>query len=126
MTTRSRHRRLLHPDGRSFTGELQVDGLDVPIGWGLIGRSGRYPVTVRLFKGVGTRPGRRDIRGVAIRVDDSGSGPDLLLSSTGNGRLTSHLPLPRSSFDTRYTSITALSHGFGLQGASRGRSRSGR
>lgn len=110
---RARHRRSLHPDGRSFTGELRVDGLDVPIGSGAIDRPGRYPVTVRLSKGIGTRPGRADIRGVAIRVDGMGDGLDLLLSSAGSGRLTSHLPAPRRSFDTRYGSITAYRTGSG-------------
>jgi hypothetical protein len=61
---RSRHRRSLHPDGRSFTGELEVWGLDPPVGSDLIDRPARHPVTIRLSKGVGTRSGRCDIRGV--------------------------------------------------------------
>jgi hypothetical protein len=112
---RSRHRRSLHPDGRSFTGELEVRGLEVPVGSELIDRPGRYPVTIRLSKGVGTRPRRRDIRGVAIRVHGSGRGPDLLLSTTGTGRLTRHLPAPRTSFDARYASITSYRTGAGLK-----------
>jgi hypothetical protein len=109
----SRHRRLLHPDGRSFTGELLVDGRDEPMGSRLTDRPGRYPVTVRLSKGAGTRPGHRDILGLAIRVDDAGDDRDLLLSTTGTGRLTSHLPTPRDTFDTRYGSITAYRTGSG-------------
>jgi NAD(P)-dependent dehydrogenase (short-subunit alcohol dehydrogenase family) len=110
---RSRHRRSLHPDGRSFTGELQVAGLEVSVGSDLIDRPGRHPITIRLSKGIGTRPGRRDIRGVAIRVHSPGNGLDLLLSSAGSGRLTAHLPAPRSSFDTRYGTITAYRTGSG-------------
>ena len=110
---RSRHRRSLHPDGRSFTGELEVRGLDVPVGSDLIDRPGRYEVTIRLSKGVGTRAGRRDIRGVAIRVDGPSPGPDLLLSTTGTGRVTRHVPAPRNSFDARYGSITSYRTGTG-------------
>jgi hypothetical protein len=109
----SRHRRLLHPDGRSFTGELQVEGLDEPVGSRLIDRPGRYPVTVRLSKGAGTPPGHRDILGLAIRVHDAGDDRDLLLSTAGAGRLTSHLPIPRDTFDTRYGSIIAYRTGSG-------------
>jgi hypothetical protein len=110
---RSRHRRSLHPDGRSFTGELEVWGLDVPVGSDLIDRPGQHQVTIRLSKGVGTRPGRRDIRGVAIRVHGSGRGPDLLLSTTGTGRVTRHVPAPRNSFDACYGSITSYRSGSG-------------
>ena len=38
---RSRHRRFLHPAGRSFTGELEVWGADV--GSDLLDRPGRHP-----------------------------------------------------------------------------------
>jgi hypothetical protein len=110
---RSRHRRSLHPDGRSFTGELEVRGLDAPVGSELIDRPGRHQVTIRLSKGVGTRSGRRDIRGVAIRVHGSGRGPDLLLSTTGTGHVTRHIPTPRTSFDARYGSITSYRTGAG-------------
>lgn len=109
----SRHRRLLHPDGRSFTGELRVEGLAEPVGSGLIDRPGRYPVTVRLSKGAGTRPGHRDILGLAVRVRDGDEDRDLLLSTAGTGRLTSHLPAPRDTFDTHYGSITGYRTGSG-------------
>ena len=65
---RSRDRRLLHPDGRSFTGDLEIWGTLEPTGAELIDRPGRHPVTLRISKGIGTRPGLPDILGVALRV----------------------------------------------------------
>jgi hypothetical protein len=104
---RSRNRRVLHPDGRSFTGELRVWGSGPAIGADLVDCPGRHPVTVRLSKGIGTRPGRPDIMGVAIRVHGAGRDDDLLLSSAGTGRVTRHLPAPRRTFETWYGSITS-------------------
>jgi hypothetical protein len=105
---RSRHRRILHPDGRSFTGNLEIWGLDRPFGSTLVDRPGRHAVTVRISKGAGTRPGRPDILGVAVRVPGTG---DLLLSTMGDGRVLRHLPVPRRSFDSRYGSILAYRTG---------------
>jgi hypothetical protein len=107
---RSRHRRFMHPDGRSFTGEVQIWGLQQPMGSALVDRAGRYPVTVRISKGVGTRPGRRDVLGLALRLAGS---CDLLLSTMGNGRLLRHVPMPRPRFDTRYGSLLAYRTGDG-------------
>jgi hypothetical protein len=103
---RSRHRRLLHPDGRSFTGELHIWGTGAPIGSALVDRPGRHPVTVRLSKGVGTRPGRPDVLGLAIRVHTADGPADLLLSTAGTGRFSRHVPVPRREFGTWYGSIT--------------------
>jgi hypothetical protein len=108
---RSRHRRSLHPAGSSFTGELEVWGAGPPIGSALVDRPGRYPVTVRLSKGIGTDGGRPDVLGVAVRVPGPGGTTDLLLSTAGRGRLTRHLPTPRRTFDTWYGSITAYRTG---------------
>jgi hypothetical protein len=93
---RSRHQRFMHPLGRSFAGELED-----------YDRKARHDVTVRLSKGVGTRGGRPDVRGLAIRVHLRGRDLDLLLSSFGQGPAGRHLPVPRRSFDTLYGSITA-------------------
>jgi hypothetical protein len=107
---RSRHRRFLHPDGRSFEGELTIWGGDT--GAALLDRPATHPVTVRISKGIGTTAGRPDIRGVAVRVH--GDEPvDLLLSTCGTGRFTRHLPVPRRSFDTVYGSILAYRTGAG-------------
>ncbi len=89
---RSRHRRFLHPDGRTFAGEMiTADGE-------------RYSATVRVSKGGGTGPGRPDVLGLAVRVHRR-EPADLLLSTAGTGPLTRHLPVPRRSFDTVYGSI---------------------
>ncbi|MET0493947.1 MAG: hypothetical protein ABW000_12545 [Actinoplanes sp.] len=56
---RAKKARFLHPDGRSFDGDLAVWGTGEPTGAALIDHPGRHPVTVRISKGVGTAPGRR-------------------------------------------------------------------
>jgi hypothetical protein len=112
----ARGRRVLHPDGRSFTGTLDVWGLG-RTGSALIDRPGRYPVTVRISKGGGTRPGRPDVLGVALRVHGPAAGAkrDLLYSTAGRGRLLRHVPTPRRSFDTRYGSIQFYRTGSGAR-----------
>ena len=99
---RSRHQRFMHPDGRSFSGELEV-----------FGSGNRRDVTVRLSKGVGTREGRADVRGLAVRVHLPGRDLDLLLSTVGRGPIGRHLPVPRRSFATEYGSVTAYRDGGG-------------
>ncbi len=103
----SRDRRFLHPDGRSFTGDLEIWGALAPTGAELFDRPGRHPVTLRISKGIGTRPGRADILGVAVRVHGpvAGRRHDLLFSTAGRGRVLRHVPVPRRSFDTVYGSI---------------------
>lgn len=108
---RSRHRRFLHPDGRSFRGRVQVWGLSDPVGSALLDRPGEFAVTVRVSKGAGTRPGLPDVLGLAVRVH--GPGADLLLSTAGRGRVLRHVPVPRSGFDTWYGSILAYRTGAG-------------
>lgn len=105
----ARHERILHPDGRSFTGELTVWGGPGRTGSALLDDPGRYEVTVRISKGAGTAPGRPDLLGVAVRVHgpQPGRRRDLLYSTAGRGRLTRHVPTPRAAFDTRYGSILA-------------------
>ncbi|MFI5936638.1 hypothetical protein [Actinoplanes sp. NPDC051494] len=112
---RARHRRVLHPDGRSFTGDLEIWGLPEPTGAALIDRPARHPVTVRISKGAGTPPGRPDVLGVAVRVHGPVVGHrfDLLLSTAGQGRWTRHLPVLRRTFATHYGTITPYRTGTG-------------
>ncbi len=112
---RSRHRRSLHPAGRSFAGQLEICGLRHPIGSELLDHAARYRATVRLSKGIGTAGGRADLRGLAVRAHLPGRDVDLLLSTAGNGRFTRHLPAPRRSFDVTYGSITAYRSGTGTK-----------
>jgi hypothetical protein len=111
---RSRHQRFLHPDGRSFTGELTVTGLP-GAGSALLERPGRHPVTLRISKGMGTPPGVGDLFGVAVRVHGPVCGRkcDLLFSTAGQGRLGRHVPMPRRGFDAFYGSILAYRTGTG-------------
>ncbi len=111
---RSRHQRFLHPDGRSFAGELTVTGLPGS-GSELLERPARHPVTLRLSKGVGTRPGVGDLFGLAVRVYGPVCGHkcDLLYSTAGQGRFSRHVPMPRRGFDTVYGSILAYRTGTG-------------
>ncbi len=108
---RSRRQRSLHPLGCSLTGELQVWGCPGPVGSELIDRPARHRVTVRLSKGLGTRGGRADVRGVAVRVPGPGRPTDLLLSTVAAGRWGRRVPMPRRTFDTTYGSITAYRAG---------------
>ncbi|PRY27658.1 hypothetical protein [Pseudosporangium ferrugineum] len=111
----SRTRRFLHPDGRSFTGELEVWGLGAPTGAALLDRPGRHPVTLRISRGAGTPPGYPDVLGVAVRVHGpvAGRRHDLLFSTAGRGRWTRHLPAPRFEFDTLYGSLLPYRTGTG-------------
>jgi hypothetical protein len=111
----ARDRRFLHPDGRSFTGDLEIGGALEPTGAGLLDRPGRHPVTLRISKGIGTRPGSADILGVAVRVHGpvAGRRHDLLFSTAGQGRLLRHVPVPRRTFDTVYGSILPYRSGSG-------------
>jgi hypothetical protein len=106
----ARDRRILHPDGRSFTGSLQVWGTgEQPTGSRLLDDAARHPVTVRISKGAGTPAGLPDVLGLAVRVHGSRPGErrDLLLSTAGTTRVSRHLPVPRWGFDTFYGSILA-------------------
>jgi hypothetical protein len=104
---RSRHRRFLHPSGRSFGGAVALNAaLLTP---------GHHRATIRVSKGIGTRGSRLDIRGLAVRIHLPGHDLDLLFSTSGRGRLTRHLPLLRRSFDATYGTITAYETGSGVK-----------
>ncbi|MFI8193767.1 phosphodiesterase [Streptomyces sp. NPDC085946] len=89
----------LHPHGVLCTGRLDVHGTadgswNVP--W--LDRPGSYRVTARWSRALGLPGNVPDGLGLALRVEDaggSGAPLDLLLTSSGAGRLGRHLPLPR-------------------------------
>ncbi|GIE33808.1 hypothetical protein Ait01nite_068530 [Actinoplanes italicus] len=110
---RARRQRALHPLGRSMTGELEIWGCPEAIGAEFIDRPGRYAVVVRLSKGLGTRRGRADVRGIAIRIPRPEGPFDLLLSTVGPGRWGRRVPMPRRTFDAMYGSIAAYRAGMG-------------
>lgn len=91
----------LHPQGLTCTGVLDVPGTGgdaAPWGVPLLDRPGRYEVTVRWSRAAGLPPRWPDGLGLAVCVEDAG-GPgvpvDLLLTSSGTGRLGRHVPRPR-------------------------------
>ncbi len=106
--------RLLHPDGRTYSGELRVPG-GAGTGSALLDRPARHPITVRVSKGIGTEPGRYDILGLAVRVHGpvAGHRTDLLFSTCGAGRALRHVPALRRDFSTTYGSILAYRSGTG-------------
>ncbi|MFC5926115.1 phosphodiesterase [Micromonospora vulcania] len=105
--TRLRHGRLLHPAGRSFSGEVRIWGTaGPPTGVPLLDEPGRYRATLRLSKGVPTPGGWPDVLGLALRVHSDGGRPfDLLVSSSGAAPGLRHLPLPRRRFSGTYSTI---------------------
>lgn len=89
----------LHPAGLMCAAELQVmdDGERWDVPW--LDTPGRYAATVRLSRAAGLPRRLPDGLGLAVRVeqaDGPGHALDLLLTSSGRGRMTRHLPLPRA------------------------------
>ncbi|GAA2489029.1 phosphodiesterase [Streptomyces gobitricini] len=98
---RKRSAPALHPRGLVCEGTLDVPGTgDGGVPWGVpfLDRAGEYRVSVRWSRAAGLPAGWPDGLGLALRVEDAG-GPgtplDLLLTSSGTGRLGRHVPLPR-------------------------------
>jgi hypothetical protein len=90
----------LHPHGLTCTAGLEIvaDGAgDWGVPW--LDSPGRYPATVRFSRAAGLPPRLPDGLGLALRVEqggDRGRTLDLLLTSSGRGPVTRHLPLPRA------------------------------
>ncbi|MFC5653914.1 phosphodiesterase [Streptomyces nogalater] len=89
----------LHPHGLLCAGEVEVpDGGER---WGApwLDGPGRFAATVRLSRAAGLPRRLPDALGLAVRVDRA-DGPgqvlDLLLTSSGRGRVARHLPLLRA------------------------------
>ncbi|MEU1122214.1 phosphodiesterase [Streptomyces sp. NPDC005899] len=90
----------LHPDGVIVAGRIDVPARatrwDVP--W--LDTPGSYPVTARWSRAAGFPRPLPDGAGLALRVTDA-DGPgrplDLLLTTSGRGRWSRHVPLPRTS-----------------------------
>jgi hypothetical protein len=87
----------MHPIGRVLEGRLIRPGAPGPAtGSPFLDGAGADEVLVRLSRSVGLRPPRRDVNGLAVRVPAAGGG-DLLLSTTGWGRLTRYALVPHRS-----------------------------
>lgn len=77
----------LHPEGSVVVGTLRRTG-SVGSGVAWLDAAGSDEVLVRLSRAIGLPDGFPDIYGLAVRVDADGRPGDLLLASTGLGRLT--------------------------------------
>jgi len=101
---RVRRAKPMHPVGVLFRARLERRGVARPTGIGWLDSTGTDDVVVRLSRGAGLPARCPDLLGLALRVP--GEQPvDLLLSSTGSGRLTRQLPLLRRNAATTYGSV---------------------
>lgn len=83
----------MHPLGAVFTGRLHRPGTVGQVtGSGFLDGAGDDEVLVRVSRSVGLRSPLPDVNGLAVRVPGEGGG-DLLLSTTGRGRLTRYVLL---------------------------------
>ena len=78
----------LHPDGVVLVGHLDRHGSGVASGVTWMDEPGRDDVVVRLSRAVGLPKPLPDIHGLALRVPTADGPGDLLLASTGWGRLS--------------------------------------
>ena len=105
---RRRRGKPMHPRGAVLDAVLERSG--GPAEWGVpwLAGSGDQAALVRLSRGAGLPTPLPDLLGLAVHLPGTGGtdGPvDLLLSSTGRGRLTRWLPVPRRDAGAVYSSI---------------------
>ncbi|MGY1752888.1 phosphodiesterase [Blastococcus sp. SYSU D01042] len=98
----------MHPAGTVCRGVLERHGGDRPWGVPFLDTTAREDVVVRLSRGAGLPASLPDLLGLAVRLDAGGGAPvDLLLSTTGRGRLTRLMPVLRRDAAAPYSSIMA-------------------
>jgi hypothetical protein len=103
---RARGAKPMHPRGVLFDALLERRGPAEACGIGWLDATGTDDVLVRLSRGAGLPSRLPDLLGFALRLP--GEPPvDLLLSSTGQGRWTRRVPVPRRDAATAYGSIMA-------------------
>lgn len=90
-----------------MAGRLEREGLLPPVGVPLVDQRGIEPVTVRQSRAIGLPAPLPDIHGLAIRVTNpDGSAGDLLLATTGWGRLSRFvLTASRSTYGRPMTTL---------------------
>jgi hypothetical protein len=105
-TARGDHRRALHPTGQVVPGVLYRYGSAVSTGVRWLDEPGTDNVLLRLSRATGLPRPLPDVFGLALRIplEDGGHG-DLLLSTTGIGRVTRYLLRPVRTVATSYTSL---------------------
>jgi hypothetical protein len=101
---RRRSGKPMHPRGVVADGVLERTGGPEAEGVPWLAEEGSREVLVRLSRGAGLPAPLPDLLGLAVRIP--GEPPvDLLLSSTGRGRLTRFVPAFRRDAATTYSSI---------------------
>ncbi|MGY1841993.1 phosphodiesterase [Modestobacter sp. SYSU DS0875] len=108
--TRVRRAKPMHPHGVLFRARVERTGPAAPWGVDWIDDPGEQEALVRLSRGAGLPRTLPDVLGLALRLPDGGPGGrpvDLLLSSTGRGRLTRLVPVLRRDAAATYGSIMA-------------------
>jgi hypothetical protein len=103
---RRRRGKPMHPDGVVRSGVLERTGSTPPWGVPWLDEPARDPAVVRLSRGAGLPPSLPDVLGLAVRLTGPGDQRiELLLSTTGNGRFSRVVPVPRRDPATAYGSI---------------------
>lgn len=92
----------LHPRGRLFEAVIERRGLSERVGVPWIDEVGTTSALVRLSRAAGLPPSLPDIHGMAIRLPTDGAGhADILMATTGLGRLSRYVLVPGASADHR-------------------------
>ena len=97
----------MHPRGVVFRAVLERHGGAAPCGVPWLDDAGTEAATARLSRGAGLPAPLPDLLGLAVCVPGDERPVHLLLSSTGRGRLTRLLPVPRRDASCVYSSVMA-------------------
>ncbi len=92
---RVRRGKALHPRGSVHEAVLTVWGAERPWQVPLLDLAGEHRCLVRVSRSVGLPAPLPDVQGLAVRLEGTTGTVDLLLSTTGVGRLTRFVLLPR-------------------------------
>lgn len=84
----------LHPTGALHRATVTRHGSPPRTGVPWIDEPGTDPALVRISRGIGLADALPDVQGLAIRVDPDGTPADVLLASTGLGRIGRYLLTP--------------------------------
>ena len=95
----------LHPKGMQFLGTVYRSGGKHPWGVPWLDEAGFDPVLVRFSRSIGLPGFLPDIHGLALHIDDSLGLVDLLFATTGRGRVSRFLLMPRRSPRGTYTTL---------------------
>lgn len=91
----------IHARGVVSTATLERFGSDPRSGVRWLDETGAGPVLVRRSRGAGFPPPLPDVQGLTIRVSIEDGHADILLGTTGLGRLTRFVPVPTTRSDRR-------------------------